>query len=389
MPSHLALLGRLLAGTALMTAAMAIAGAAGSLAAADRLGTGWGGLPNALGVAGTALGAAVLTRVGTARDRAAGLRLGYGVAAVGCCLAVLAVAGGPLVLLLAGMGLAGIGNAGAQLSRYAATDLYPAHRWGFAMGTTVWAGTVGAVGGPLLLGPAGAVATAHGRPALAGAFVPAALCAAGAAVALVGRWPRPAAVAVDAGATVAGRHPSVRAGEALMLTAFLVMSLVMTAMPVGMHRHGAGLGAVGLVLSAHTLGMFGLAPVVGRLCDRVGPRPVGLAGLAVLAVAAGSVPGAAPETAVLTVVLFLVGLGWNLCLMAGSTLLARDLPAAAAVRVQGRVETVVWAGTAVATLASTAIYALGGTGWLAALCVLLTMCAVPLTAQRTRPNLVW
>jgi MFS family permease len=388
MPTHRILFGRVLAGTALMTAAAAVAGTAGSLAVADRLGAAWAGLPNTASVAGTALGAAALTRVMTTRGRGAGLATAYGLAAAGGCLATLAITRHALVPLLAGMALVGLGNAGAQLSRYAAADLYPPGRRGFAMGAVVWAGTLGAVGGPLLLGPAGAVATAARQPAMAGALAPAAACAAVAALAVGAvrrRRPVAPAAAIPAPQPAGSARP-VLVAAALMITGYLVMVLVMTAMPVAIHLHGAGLGTVGWVLSAHTFGMFGLAPVTGRLCDRIGPRPVGLGGLGLLATAAAGLPGAATasvtEPSVLALDLFLVGLGWNLCVLAGSTILARQLPDPVATRVQGRVEAVVWGCTAVATLMSTMLFDLAGTGWLAALCLLLTAVAAVIAAGR-------
>ncbi|KAB2361792.1 hypothetical protein, partial [Actinomadura montaniterrae] len=53
----------LCAGTALMNAAMSMASAAGTLSAADRLGTGWGGVPATAGIVGTGAGALALTRL--------------------------------------------------------------------------------------------------------------------------------------------------------------------------------------------------------------------------------------------------------------------------------------------------------------------------------------
>ena len=57
------------------------------------------------------------------------------------------------------------------------------------------------------------------------------------------------------------------------------MVLIMTMTPLHMTEHGHGLGAVGLVISGHTFGMFGLSPISGRLTDRFGSVPVIFAGL--------------------------------------------------------------------------------------------------------------
>jgi MFS family permease len=288
-------------------------------------------------------------------------------------IAVAAVATGDIVGLVLGMVLLGLGNAGAQLSRYAAAELYPPHRRGLAIGIVVWAGTVGAVGGPLLLDPSGHLATAFGRPAFTGPFLLAALAAAGAMVAsrgAPGRTTRaiPSRVPLrDLAAT-----GTARSALAVMVTAQVVMVAVMTAAPLDMHMHGEGLTSVGMTLSAHTLGMFALSPLTGRLLDRIGARHVMLAGLATLVVASGlAAVGADGHAIVRTAALFLLGYGWNLCFVGGSGRLSRDLSAADRARVEGAVDAAVWGVAAGASTASTAIMSAGGYAALAGLaCVL-------------------
>ncbi|MCO5969572.1 MFS transporter [Actinoallomurus soli] len=368
----------LFCGAALMNAAMAMTSAVATIVAGDTLGAAWGAVPNSAGVVGTGVGALVLTWLAGRRGRRAGLVLGYAAAALGAGLAVVAVAVGDVAALIAGMLLLGLGNAGAQLSRYAAADLYPAHRRGFALGLLVWAGTVGAVGGPLLLDPAGAAAHRLGAAAMTGPFLAAAVAGTVAAVAALGAPAgrvRVAASPLPLRDLV--RAPAARSALSVMVTAQVVMVAVMTAAPVDMHMHGHGLGAVGVILSTHTLGMFAVSPLTGRLVDRVGARPVMLAGLLSLAVAA-LLAAVAPEgeMALRAGALFLLGYGWNLCFVGGSGLLARDLPAAQRARVEGAVDAAVWGIAAAASLASTLLLSAGGYPALAALsCVLL---AVPL-----------
>src|SRR5262249_14877099 len=149
-------------------------------------------------------------------------------------------------------------------------------RPGAAIGAVVWAGTVGAVGGPLLMMPAQQMAATAGRDPMTGPFVFALLAALGALlVAAATRPTRPA--------PAPGRGAARRTAAATMITAQLVMVAVMTAAPLSMHTHGADLGAVGAMLSAHTFGMFALAPLSGWLLDRFGARIVMAAGLATLA----------------------------------------------------------------------------------------------------------
>jgi MFS family permease len=385
----------LFVGAAMMNAAIAVTGVVGTIAVGDLLGTGWGGLPNTAAIAGTGAGALVLTRVMTARGRRAGILRGYLTATAGAGLAVAALAasrgtpGTPggvallVVCVLTGMVLLGLGNAAGQLSRYAAAELFPPERRGLAIGVVVWSGTVGAVGGPLLLRPAEGAAVALGGAPAAGPFALAALVTAVAALAattLPRRRP-----AGDPLPGVGGRtavrtvlaSPAARTAAVVMATGQIVMVLVMTAVPLHLHHHGHGIGVVGVVLSLHTLGMFVLSPVTGRLVDAVGARRVVLGGLALL------VGGAAPAgvfggAAMLGPLLLVLGLGWNLCFVGGSAVLAREVPAAERAGVEGVVETAVWGLSGAGSLTGTALLAVGGMGTLAAVATVVAV--LPLVA---------
>jgi len=89
------------------------------------------------------------------------------------------------------------------------------------------------------------------------------------------------------------------------------------------------------VIAVHILGMYGLAPLVGRYVDRFGAvrsiqvGAVVLGAGTVATVVAGYVP------ALMFVGLFFLGLGWNIGLIGGTTLLTASVPAGSRVEVQG------------------------------------------------------
>ena len=91
------------------------------------------------------------------------------------------------------------------------------------------------------------------------------------------------------------------------------------------------------MVSAHTFGMYALAPLSGRFTDRYGSQPVILGGLGTLTFA-GLLAAAAPGEGgpALLAALFLLGFGWNLCFVAGSNLLASGLALAERTRLAGR-----------------------------------------------------
>jgi MFS family permease len=128
-----------------------------------------------------------------------------------------------------------------------------------------------------------------------------------------------------------------------------------------MRDNGHGLSATGLVIGLHVAAMFLPSPVTGRLADRYGPRPVALAGGGCL-VAAGLLAAVAPDSSValLALALVLLGLGWNLGLLAGTTLLTAALPLEGRARTQGRVDVAVALSGAAGGLGSGFVVAASG-----------------------------
>ena len=95
-----------------------------------------------------------------------------------------------------------------------------------------------------------------------------------------------------------------------MIIGQFVMVLIMAMTPLHIRHIGLGLGAVGFVISAHTLGMFAMSPLTGWLVDRLGPVQIIVAGIGLLAGSAvlAAVAPADGRTQ-LALALFLLGLG--------------------------------------------------------------------------------
>src|SRR5215210_2312461 len=323
------------------------------------------GLPAAAVVLGAALGATILGAAMGRWGRRLGLAAGYGVAVLGALVAIAGIVVVSLPVVLLGSLAVGFGNSSNQLSRYAAADMYPTNRRASAIGTVVWAATVGAVVGPNLVEPSGVVAVALGLPRLAGPYlVPVVLVAFAALLSLVFLRPDPRDLADDSGprdeldlpAAAIGqiiRRPTVALAVLALVAGQFVMVLIMTMTPLHMTDHGHGLSAVGLVISAHTFGMFALAPISGRLTDRFGSVPVILVGAAIIA-GSGVLSAVAPPEGelVLLVALFLLGWGWNLGFVAGSALLTGGVSVVERARVQGLADALIWSTAAIASLGS-------------------------------------
>src|SRR3954447_26675277 len=116
------------------------------------------GLAQTFQVTGAAVASYLLARLMSRRGRRVGLVTGYLLGAAGAVLAVLAGVVGSMTLLLVGAVLLGSTTGAHSSARYAATHLPDHADRGRALSTVVWATTVGAVAGPNLTGPAGALA---------------------------------------------------------------------------------------------------------------------------------------------------------------------------------------------------------------------------------------
>lgn len=364
----------LVAGVALGSTGHIAAVTVATIAAQDLAGSSaWAGIPGAAVVLGAATGAPTLSALMVRTGRRTGLATGYLVGIVGALLAVLALVVRAFPLLLVGTVLIGFANSANNLSRYAAADLVPAARRASALGLVVWGATVGAIVGPNLVSVAGTAAEAIGLPPLAGAYLLPAVFVAGAALlsfALLRPDPYeladPSARLDEAdgdGDPIRAllRRPTVWISLVALVGVQVTMVLVMTMTPLHMTSHGQDLAAVGLVISAHTFGMYALSPISGRLTDRLGGPAVIVAGLLVTGGAAALSALAPPDGGILlALALFLLGFGWSLGFVAGSAMVTGGLTLRERTRLQGWTDALIWSSAAVASLGSGVVLATAG-----------------------------
>lgn len=304
----------------------------------------WSGLARTASTLGAALLGIPLGATAARWGRRTALASGWWVSAAGAAVLVAAAQWSLVVPMFLGLLLIGAGQATSLQSRFAATDrARPADR-ARALSLVVWVGTLGNVLGPNLGLPGQALHRATGLTVFAGAFLIAAVCLALAGL-VIFLWLRPDPLA---GHTASGpvvkeaatrrRFPRVRlllaevrtnrrarAAAGAVVIAQVVMVVVMTMTPVHMSHRGDSVTLVGITISLHILGMYALAPVVGQLTDRRGPRPAVVTGVVVL-VASLVVAGVASDsTAGVVVALFLLGLGWSFVNVAGSATFSQAL----------------------------------------------------------------
>lgn len=229
-----------------------------------------------------------LARLATSRGRRVALDTGWAVASVGALLLVAAIAAHAVWLLMLGMFCFSAGSAAGLQARFAGAYLLA------ALGTVLSSVLVF-----VLLRP-DTLLLAHGRGAAARP---------GGSLAMLKLAWRDAQLLL-AVVSVAGAH--------------FVMASVLTPLHMSVHHHS--LAAVGLTMSIHIAGMDAFSPLVGMAVDRLGERAVVLAGVVVLAGSLLTAWFAGADTMLLNLALFLLGLGWSLCSVAGSALVTRVAP---------------------------------------------------------------
>lgn len=363
------------------------------------------GLPGTLLLIGAAAAAYPSARLMERFGRRPGLALGFAVGCGGMLVGGAAIVLGSFAAFLLGLLLIGAARGAVDQSRYAAADAQIPERRARAISMVVFAGTIGAIAGPALVAPSGIMLAVFGVDPLAGPMWAGALLFALAGVLLLlflRPDPRDIALALASSPTPAGRVdqaarplrellrvPAAWLALAAMLIGQSVMTLMMTVTSLHMHHHGHGLGGVSLVIMAHTIGMFGFSIVIGTLTDRIGSGAA--IGAGSLLLAAGSlVAPVSPSTAWLALALFLTGLGWNLCYVAGSSLLSDLLAPSERAGIQGANELTINLASAVSSLGSGVILALLGFTVLsylgAALAVIPLAMVVLLRRRRLRPT---
>ena len=361
---------------------------------------GWAGVARTSTTVGAALLAVPLALTAIRWGRRWALGGGWGLAAAGSALLIVAamVGHGPgaTIALVVGMTACGAGSATALQTRYAAADLAPPLHRSRQLSLVVWATTVGAVLGPNLGAPGEAVGRWLGIAPMAGPFVIAAVVQLLAVVTIWFLRPDPLLLAVDRNGVgrrdaatprrrgslhrsirLAWQIPAARLALVSICAAHSVMVGVMTMTPVHMDHEGATITVVGLTISLHILGMYGLSPLVGAAADRFGRPPVIAVGMVVLIVAT-AVAGTAGASAVQVAVgLFLLGVGWSFCLVAASALLTESVPAASRTEVQGAADAAMNISAAIGAAASGPLLGIIGFGGLNALSAAIVLVAAP------------
>ncbi|WP_425147202.1 MFS transporter [Deinococcus sp.] len=340
------------------------------------------GLPSTLVTLSAALSAGLFGALMLRRGRRFGLVGAYLLGVLGGLTGFVGAWQHLLPVFLLGAALVGAAQGGYQLSRYAVAETVPERVRGAVLGALMLASVVGSAGttalSEVLMKLAVRLETSSEVMGwlLAGGFL--LLGALLTSLWRPGRAETEQTLQAASAAPLAAlplSDPAVLWPALAVATAQGLMVTLMSLTPLRAHHMGMDHLQVAGLVTVHIAGMFGFGWLTGPLLDRLGTRFGYVAGAALLLSAALS---ALLSGAWLASSMFLLGLGWNLCFVAGSKALTSFSG------VQGRVDALGYLAAGVGTLGGGAVIAHWGFAPLSLICAALSLLPL-LSALKTRP----
>lgn len=312
-----------------------------------------------MAVVGSALLIVPATRLASRVGRARAVSCAYSVAALGSLLGAAAVVSGHWALLLGAASIIGAGTVAGLSARFAAADVAEGRATATAIALVLWASTAGSVLGPNLAGTTGSGS--------AGSFVLLAVLYAGAAL-LALPAARPPAVRVVGSSSARSSlrrtvlifraHPEAVTGLVTTGTVHMVMVALMALAPVHLHHTSQPAAAIGLLMSVHLGSMYAFSPLFGWVVSRWGAARSGSAAVATMLAAAGVLAISADGSPFsFAAGLALLGLGWSLGMIAGSTAVTEAVGREQRSATQGATDLLITLGGGLASLAAGSIVA--------------------------------
>ena len=341
---------------------------------------GLAGLPSTVVTLSAALSAglfgAFMLRVG----RRPGLVSAYLLGAAGAVLGFVGAWQRSIPLFLLGAALVGAAQGGYQQARYAVAESVPESVRGAVLGVMMLASVIGSAGTGALSAPLMTLATRLDTSSeVTGWLLAAGFLLLGAGLALFWKPTRqatPASVIKTSFTPLRAARlsdPAVRWPALAVATSQGLMVTLMSLTPLRAHHMGMDHAQVAGLVTVHIAGMFGFGWLTGPLLDRLGSRFGYVTGATLLLAAALS---ALLSGAWLPGSMFLLGLGWNLCYVAGSKALTGFAG------VQGKVDALGYLAAGVGTLIGGAVIAYWGFAPLSITCAVLALLPL-LSAAKT------
>ena len=273
------------------------------------------GFPNALGVGGGVLGTQIYYFLSKKYSRYVSLSITFFVGGFGGLISLYSLIIDSFSLLLVGAFVLGIGHSATLQTRYAASFVSSKKFKATSLALAVWFSVFGSVFGPRLVSSySNFFYNLYGSDLIVGYVIAMfGMSIAGLAITTLTSKSSLLRQAQLKDLNISNDSTRYKDGNLLSLLLVLnhfVMVVVMSATPLHVKDIGETVQLVGVIISYHTLGMFLLSPILGKLVDKYGFRNFTFIGSGILLISC-SLTFFNSSPIYLKIGLYLLGLGWN------------------------------------------------------------------------------
>jgi MFS family permease len=280
------------------------------------------GFPNAVGVAGAVIGTQMFDRMSQKYSKNRALSNTFLIGSLGGLVQISSLIIDSFYLLLIGAFILGIGQSAALQTRYVASFVASESFKATALSLAVWFSVFGSIFGPRLVGEYSAVFENWlGSDLIVGYFIATfGMFLAGLSVLLFSQKDSALnkKLVIEKSLKLSELDSTARLLTKILVLNHFVMVLIMSATPLHVKDIGETIKLVGTIISYHTLGMFLLSPILGKLVDKYGSKLFAIIGSLILILSC-VVSLFNTNILFLKIGLYLLGLGWNFTYIAISS----------------------------------------------------------------------
>ena len=280
------------------------------------------GFPNAVGVAGAVIGTQMFDKMSQKYSKNKALSNTFLIGSLGGLVQISSLLVDSFILLLVGAFILGIGQSAALQTRYVASFVASESFKATALSLAVWFSVFGSIFGPRLVGEYSAVFENWlGSDLIVGYFIATfGMFLAGLSVLLFSQKNSALnkKLVIEKSLKLSELDSTARLLTKILVLNHFVMVLIMSATPLHIKDIGETIKLVGTIISYHTLGMFLLSPILGKLVDKYGSKLFAVIGSLILILSC-VVSLFNTNILFLKIGLYLLGLGWNFTYIATSS----------------------------------------------------------------------
>ena len=246
------------------------------------------GFPNAVGVGGAIIGTQIFDKLSQKYSRNRALSNTFLIGGVGGLVLIYSLIIDSFLLLLFGAFVLGIGQSATLQTRYAASFVASESFKATALSLAVWFSVFGSIFGPRLVGEYSEIFNKwFGSDLIIGYFIATfGMFLAGISISMFSQKDSPLnqKLIVEKSSKIIGLDHTAKLLTRILVLNHFVMVLIMSATPLHVQDIGETIRLVGTIISYHTLGMFLLSPILGKLVDKYGNKRFAIIGTLILIV---------------------------------------------------------------------------------------------------------